>query len=961
MSLAVDAPTQPHRRAARPRESWLGALAVAVSLLGFAVLVCAAAGLSLADHLPGTLDQYLPTLPGQTSLYRVQYAGGSLGFATTNVVQPSSDSISYAKVYATGQAVELHTSYTNWQGTGLDHALDDYFARDGDQLVQIAELEAGVTTLFQPSVLAWTPQFLTSSQTTPITGQTSFNGVNLDYRYWRLPDESVTLPGGGRQSARRLEFDLIRGASLISHSSSWYVAGVGLARYILTDGQGHPLQRLDLLASTQLALRGAAVTLPLPDLLLGAPPTSAYFRESAARTGAHPDVNLDPAGLRVTYRLQTGVTFIASPVFANGLFYAADQNGRLVALDAYQAMPRWRFSAGGPIVAAPAVANGIVYAAAGDKTLYALDAQHGMYLWSFHLKDNVAASAVVANGILYVGGEDRTLYALDALTGKLRWTFVAGDRVVGSAAVAGGRVFFGCDDALVYALDAATGKLMWRYAMDAPVEATPLVDQAGVVYAASNGAQMTAIDGASGRQIWNTTTRFGYLASPALGDGLIFDGDTGGTFRAYNARNGAIVWEVRGPDPQPFVSSPLVLGHQVLGADNAGTVYVWDAASGRVQQQIALGSAVTASPAWTGEAVLLADNKGELLALQSSPAQRGLWLSPVWQHQFSGGVSQNVLDNILFAQPVLSGDTLVAVVRGGVMWSIDSKTGAALRLGDLGDNVFGNLALAGNVVFAGTQHGHVAAYSLPLGHKLWSTALDGIIRFGPAAGGQQVFVNTITTTESIVSALDAATGKVQWSRHFNNGSGQPVLDRGKLYVAGDAILALDPKTGETLWRSDPFDALGSLAVYNGVVYAGSNSGPAVTFVALDAETGHSIWQGHDPVRFRSSRPAYDPATQMILAGASDGQLFAYEARTGKRRWSFWTDGALESDPQVQDGVVYVTTQSGTLYAIDVATGRLLTNFIPGTTVFTFAPPLVAAGYVYAAHGETLYALAPQTP
>jgi outer membrane protein assembly factor BamB len=961
MSLSVDGPTQPHRRAARPRESWLGALAVAGSLLAFAVLVCAAAGLSLVDYLPSALDQYLPTLPGQTSLYRVQYAGGSQGFATTNVVKPSPDSISYASVYATGQAIQLHTSYTNWQGTGLDHALDDYFARDGDQLVEIAELEAGVTTLFQPTVLSWTPRLLATNQTTPITGQTSFSGLNLDYRYWRVPGESVTLPGGARQAALRVELDLLRGATLISHSSSWYVAGVGLAQYVLTDGQGQLLRRLDLLTSTQLPRSIAALALPLPDLLLGDTSASAFFREDAARTGAHLDVNLDPAGLRVTYRLQTGVPFIASPAFANGLFYAADQNGQLVALDAYQAMPRWRFSAGGPIVAAPAVANGIVYAAAGDKTFYALDAQHGMYLWSIHLKDNIAASAVVANGLVYVGGEDRTLYALDAVTGKLRWTFLAGDRLVGSASVANGRVYFGCDDALVYALDAATGKLLWRYAMDAPVEATPLVDQAGVVYAASNGAQMTAIDGATGAQIWSTTTRFGYLASPALGDGLIYDGDVGGTFRAYNAHSGAIVWEVRAPDPQAFISSPLVLGHQVLEADNAGTVYVWDAATGHVQQKIALGSPVTASPAWTGEAVLLADNKGELLALQSSPAQRGLWLSPVWQYQFSSASSQNAYASSLFAQPVQSGDTLVAVVQGGLMWSIDSKTGAASRLGDLGDNVLGNLALAGNAVYAGTQHGRVVAYSLPQGQPLWSTALGGLIRFGPSAGGQQVFVNTITTTESIVSALDAATGMVQWSRTFTNGSAQPVFDQGKLYVAADAILALDPKSGQTLWRSDPFDALGSLAVYGGVVYAGSNSGPAVTFVALDAETGRSIWQAHDPVRFRYSRPAYDPAAGIILAGASDGQLFAYEARTGKLRWSFSTDGALETDPQVQDGVVYVTTQSGTLYAIEVATGRLLTNFTPGTPVFTFAAPLVVPGHVFASHGDTLYALSAQTP
>ena len=960
MGPPFGAPQPPAPGTARPRAGWLGAAAVALSLLGFALFVCLATGFSLLDRLPNTLDQYLPTRPGQTSLYRIQYANGSQGFATANVVRPSADSIAYARVYASGQAIQLHTTYTNWQGTGAEHALDDFFARDGQQLVQIAEREAGATTLFQPAISVWTPRLAAATASTPITGQTTFNSLTLTYRYWRAPNEPVSLPDGTSRSALRAESEFLNGATLINHSSSWYVANVGLVRYVLTDAQGRTLQRLDLLASTRLP-RSATARLPLVDLLAGATATTAFFREDAARTGAHPDVALDPAGLHVTYRLQTGVTFIASPAFANSLFYAADQNGQLLALDAYQAEPRWRFSAGGPIVAAPAVANGIVYVPAGDKTLYALDAQRGMYLWSAPFPDNLAASPVVADGVLYIGAEDRTLYAIDALTGQARWRFSAGDRLVGSPALYGGRVIFGSDDALVYALDAASGRLLWRATLDGPVEATPVVDPSGVVYAASNGSQLTALDGATGAQLWSATTRFGYLASPALGDGLIFDGDNGGTFHAFDTHTGAIVWEARAPEPQPFVSSPLVLGRQVLAADTGGRLFVWDAASGRLQQQIALGSAVTGSPAWTGDAVLLTNSQGELLALQSSPAVRGLALSPLWQHAFSDVSSSNIFAGSLYAQPLLAGDRLVAVLQGGSLWSLEAATGAAAHLADLGDNVLGNLAQVGGVVYAGTQHGQVAAYRLPLGQPLWSTVLGGVIRFGPAASAQQVFVNTLTLTSSTITALDAATGAVQWRQSFTNGAAQPLLDSGRLIVAADSILALDPNSGAILWQSDAFTVSGSLAVYNGLVYAGGSGGQGVSFEALDASTGQSVWQARDPVRFLYSRPAYDPAAGLILAGASAGQLLAYDARTGQRHWSFTADSPLESDPQVQDGVVYVTSQNGTLYAVEISSGRLLTSFLPGTAITTSAAPLAAPGLVFTAHGSTLYAFAARAP
>ena len=138
-------------------------------------------------------------------------------------------------------------------------------------------------------------------------------------------------------------------------------------------------------------------------------------------------------------------------------------------------------------------------------------------------------------------------------------------------------------------------------------------------------------------------------------------------------------------------------------------------------------------------------------------------------------------------------------------------------------------------------------------------------------------------------------------------------------------------------------------------------GQGVTFMALDAATGQPVWQARDPVSFLYSRPAHDPAAGLILAGASNGQLFAYDARTGQRRWDFAADSPLESDPQVQSGIVYVTSQNGTLYAIDSATGRLLTNYLPGTAVLTNAPPLAAPGFVLTAHGYTLYALEAHTP
>jgi outer membrane protein assembly factor BamB len=956
MGLLSDAPTRPRHPQPRPREGWRGAAAIVLSLFCLAACIGLATAVSLADRLPSTLDRYQPTRPGQSSLYRVQYAGGSQGFATTNVVKPSSDALSYVATLAAGRGIQVHNTYTDWLGTGALHSRDDYFARSGERLVEVGQLEAGLTTLFTPPIEASSPELLAATQAKPVRGSTTFNGTRVDYRAWRDPDDTYSLPGGQTRPALRLEADITLNGTLLSHSESWFVAGVGLVRSKLTDGEGRLLQSLDLLGSTELARSTPPVALPLSELLAGAGDQASFFREDAARTGARSDARIDPAGLRVTYRLQTGATMSASPVFAGGIFYVADTDGQLAAIDAYQAVPRWRFSAGGPIVAAPAVAGGMVYFGAADKTLYAVDAQHGMYIWSVRLRDNVASSPVVADGMVYVGGEDRTLYALDAQTGRLAWSAATGDRLVSSPAIAAGRVIIGSDDNVVYAFDAAKGHLLWRHAMDGPVEATPAISPQGVVFVASEGQQLAALDAASGQELWTATTRFGYLASPALGNGLVFAAGADGLLHAYDARSGAAAWESRAANGAGFVGSPLVLGDSVLAANSAGQLTVWDAASGAVRYKLDLGDTVVGSPTWTGQAVLLTTATGDVLTLQSDANVRSLSLTRLWQHEF-GGANPDPRVSGLFAQPVWYKDRPYVVLRGGSLWSLDPQTGEATQVAEIGGPVSASPVLLAGVLYAGTDQGQVVAYDLANGSRVWQTPVSGSIRFAPAVSDAAVFVDTFTPTQTVVSALERASGGTLWSRAFGNGNGSPDLADGRLYVAGDAITALDPASGDVFWKSDPFVALGCLASYQGIVYAGRDLGNGASFAALDGATGKLLWSRTDPVRFSFSRPAFDEPSQTVLAGAKDGELFAYEARTGSLRWRFQADSAIQSDPQVQDGVVYFTAASGNLYAVQVASGRLLTNFRPGSPIDTNTAPLVLPGRVYTAQSFRLFALA----
>lgn len=171
-------------------------------------------------------------------------------------------------------------------------------------------------------------------------------------------------------------------------------------------------------------------------------------------------------------------------------------------------------------------------------------------------------------------------------------------------------------------------------------------------------------------------------------------------------------------------------------------------------------------------------------------------------------------------------------------------------------------------------------------------------------------------------ALDASTGDELWTRSFDRGDSgvAPVVVDGRLYVgsADGAVRALDAESGATIWQQDGID--GAVAGGAGTVFVAGRD----VIAALDAADGG--------VRWRKS-PSMDPgppavADDTVYVGDTSvrGQnaVVALDGTTGDERWRVETREVLFGDytragvnhgPAVADGVVYVATAPGDLYAI----------------------------------------------
>lgn len=113
----------------------------------------------------------------------------------------------------------------------------------------------------------------------------------------------------------------------------------------------------------------------------------------------------------------------------------------------------------------------------------------------------------------------------------------------------------------------------------------------------------------------------------------------------------------------------------------------------------------------------------------------------------------------------------------------------------------------------------------------------------------------IPGTAGTILALDAATGAIRWTYHPPAGGGRGGTNRGvavaegKVFSTGGGnnLIALDQRTGELLWSTKVGDRGTTVApalYYGGLVYMGVSGGEGGIrgfFGAFDAKTGKQVW------------------------------------------------------------------------------------------------------------------------
>jgi len=381
----------------------------------------------------------------------------------------------------------------------------------------------------------------------------------------------------------------------------------------------------------------------------------------------------------------------------------------------------------------------------------------------------------------------------------------------------------------------------------------------------------------------------------------------------------------------PIVGSPVVSGGVVYIASLDTHLYAIDQETGKEKWKFKSRLPIASTPAITADTVFIVSSTGALAALDRAAG------TPKW---------------VFVAEHE----------RRFEAKNLHGLPSAAQTIPDGWDLFTSSPAVSGGRVFFGTGDGGVYAVDEKSGTLQWKFATGDVVHTSPAVVDGVVYVGS---WDSALYALDAATGAKKWAFQagkdpaIHNQEGfqsSPSVVDGTVYVGcRDAhVYALDAATGRKKWDYPTSKSwvIGTPAVKEGVVYVGTSD--SSRFMAIDAKTGRLKWNFNARAYMFSSAAL---AGDLAYVGNHNGRLYAVDTKSGTLAWEYQTDaakadpfkvlnpdgslnqevlfapffgdfqdmylaffkfasiGAIVSSPAVADGVVFVGSMDGNLYAL----------------------------------------------
>lgn len=369
-------------------------------------------------------------------------------------------------------------------------------------------------------------------------------------------------------------------------------------------------------------------------------------------------------------------------------------------------------------------------------------------------------------------------------------------------------------------------------------------------------------------------------------------------------------------------------GLVIFGSDD-GNVYAVDAASGRQRWMHRTDGPVPATPALHDGRVYVTSYDGQLHALDAASGELRWKYATAGERRFEArglhGMqprTQTFADmfDVYLSSPVVALGAVVFGSGDGHVHAVDAASGALRWKFKTGDVVHASPAYADGMLFVGSWDGRLYALDARSGEQRWAfqAGVDALManqqgfQSSPSVAAGVVYSGS---RDAFVYALDARSGKELW-RHSTGASwvnSTPALEGGRVHAAtSDSALyfVLDAASGKPL-HQHPTQAyvFSSPVIAGDVVLLGVLNG---VLQARDKASGALLWE------FQTEASRANRGWVLTAERAFNSKLLfptGWHDGTALGAARQWSVGSFFATPLVVNGVIYIGSADGQLYAL----------------------------------------------
>jgi outer membrane protein assembly factor BamB len=293
--------------------------------------------------------------------------------------------------------------------------------------------------------------------------------------------------------------------------------------------------------------------------------------------------------------------------------------------------------------------------------------------------------------------------------------------------------------------------------------------------------------------------------------------------------------------------------------------------------------------------------------------------------------------NSVLSTPCIVDDIVYIGSNDRNIYALDVASGSKLwnyTFARLSAQISSSISVANDLLFVGTDDSYFYALDIsdPQSPQLeWEFQTGGWIQSSPAIDWPYVYFGSL---DGKIYCLWTENGTEKWNfssnmtKSRNDIYASPMISGGRVYIGSEDhnLYCLDSISGRLIWNfSLPFYVYSSVAINEdrvfvhgtdftgnelGRIYALPKDDPNGDGIIDDSEVLWSFktgdWDG-------GSSPAV--ADGKVLVGSTINKLFCLDDESGSELWNLTTGHYIVASPFVFNGIVYITSEDGTLYAL----------------------------------------------